>query len=76
MKAEAKDEMDVLKLQKVAACQLKSYCLGMNELMELSQKSTGILTSHQREILARMRNTIGIACGHGEPYKIWSNLVS
>ncbi len=55
MKADAKGEIDAFKLQKAAACQLKSYCLGMNQLMELSQKSTGTLTSDQSELLARLR---------------------
>jgi len=36
MKAEAKGGTDILKSQKAAAYQLKSYCLGMNQLMDWS----------------------------------------
>jgi hypothetical protein len=75
MKAEAKSETDVQKSQKAAACQLKSYCLGMNQLMELSQKSAGTLTSDQSELIPRMRNTIGKAVSamesHIKPGTIW-----
>jgi hypothetical protein len=61
MKAEAKSEIDVLKSQKAAACQLTNYCLGMDQLVEMSQRSTATLTSDQSELMARMRNTIGRA---------------
>jgi len=75
IKAEAKSEIHVLKLQKAAACQLKSYCLGMNQLMELSQKSTGTLTSDQSELMARMSNTIGIAVSAMESHHIKSGTI-
>jgi hypothetical protein len=41
--------LDALKSQKVAAYQLKSYCLGMNQLMELSGKNTANLSDEQNE---------------------------
>jgi hypothetical protein len=47
IKAEAKSGVDVLKSQKAAAYQLKSYCLGMNQLMDLSQKSTAPLPQNR-----------------------------
>ncbi len=58
MKAEAKIGVDVLKSQKASAYQLKSYCLGMNQLMDLSNRRTGNLTSEQNELMTRMKNTI------------------
>lgn len=59
MKQQAKD--DVLKSQKAASYQLKSYCLGMNQLMELSEKSTATLNSEQKKLMARMKSTLGVA---------------
>jgi hypothetical protein len=41
----------------------------MNQLMELRQQSNGTLTSDQSELLARMRNTIGIAVLAMESHK-------
>jgi hypothetical protein len=61
MKAEAKSGVYILKSQKAAAYQLKSYCLGMNQLMDLSNRPTSSLTSEQNELMARMKNTIGAA---------------
>ncbi len=59
MKQQAKD--DVLKSEKAASYQLKSYCLGMNQLMELSEKSTATLNSEQKKLMARMKSTLGVA---------------
>ncbi len=61
MKVEAKSEVDVLKSQKAATYQLKSYRLGTNQLVDLSNRCTSSLTSEQNELIARMKNTIGAA---------------
>jgi hypothetical protein len=58
MKAEAKGGTDMLKSQKAAAYQLKSYCLGMNQLMDLSGKSTDTLNEEQNILMKRMKPTI------------------
>jgi hypothetical protein len=61
MKTEAKSGLDALKSQKAAAYQLKSYCLGMNQLMELSGKNTANLSDEQNDLMARMKSTLGAA---------------
>jgi hypothetical protein len=68
MKAEAKGGTDILKSQKAAAYQLKSYCLGMNQLMDLSGKSTDTLNEEQTILIKRMKSTIGMAVGAMESY--------
>jgi hypothetical protein len=68
MKAEAKGGTDILKSQKAAAYQLKSYCLGMNQLMDLSWKSTDTLNEEQNILIMRMKSTIGMAVGAMESY--------
>jgi hypothetical protein len=68
MKAEAKGGTDVLKSQKAAAYQLKSYCLGMNQLMDLSGKSTDTLNEEQTILIKRMKSTIGMAVGAMESH--------
>jgi len=60
MKAEAKGGTDILKSQKAAAYQLKSYCLGMNQLMDLSEKSTDTLNEEQTILIKRMKSSIGM----------------
>ena len=50
-----------LKSQKAAAYRLKSYCLGMNQLMDLSNRRTGSLTSEQNELMSRIKNAFGVA---------------
>jgi hypothetical protein len=61
MKTEARSGLDALKSQKAAAYQLKSYCLGMNQLMELSGKNTANLNDEQNDLMARMKSTLGAA---------------
>ncbi len=74
MKQQAKD--DVLKSQKAASYQLKSYCLGMNQLMELSEKSTATLNSEQKKLMARMKSNPWSSCQyHGESHQVWYHLV-
>ncbi len=58
---EAKTGVDILKSQKAAAYQLKSYCLGMNQLTDLSNRRTRTLTPEQNELMGKMKNTIGVA---------------
>jgi hypothetical protein len=61
MKAEAKRGVDALKSQKAAAYQLKSYCLEMKQLMDLSNRRTGSFTSEQNELMSRRKHTIKVA---------------
>jgi hypothetical protein len=75
MKKEVKSGVDVFKSQKVAAYQLRSYCLGMNQLMDLNKRRTEKITSEQKELMARMKNTIGVAVSAMETHikagKVW-----
>jgi hypothetical protein len=61
MKTEAKSVLDAVKSQKAAAYQLKSYCLGMNQLLELSGKDTANFSDEQNDLMARMKSTLGAA---------------
>jgi hypothetical protein len=61
MKTEAKSGLDALNSQKAVAYQLKSYCLGMNQLMELSGKNTANFSDEQNDLMARMKSTLGAA---------------
>ena len=66
---------DVLKAQKAVAYQLKSYCMGMNQLIDLSKVNTATQTLEQFELVQRMKNTIGIAVstmeGHIQAGTVW-----
>jgi hypothetical protein len=61
MKTEAKSVLDAVESQKAAAYQLKSYCLGMNQLLELSGKDTANFSDEQNDLMARMKSTLGAA---------------
>jgi hypothetical protein len=65
----------VLKAQKSVAYQLKSICMGMNQLIDLSKMNGTAQSLEQFELIQRMRSTIGVAAstmeGHIQAGTLW-----
>jgi hypothetical protein len=58
---EEKGGNDVLKAQKAVAYQLKSYCMRMNQLIDLSKMKDSTASLEQSELMERMKGTIEVA---------------
>jgi hypothetical protein len=50
-----------LRSKKAVAYQLKRYCMGMNQLIDLSKMKDATASLKQSELLERMKATIGVA---------------
>ncbi len=65
MKEKKKD--DVLKVQKAVQVQLKSYCMGMKELISLKKyKKSSEDDDEERQLIERMKATVGAAVSQME----------
>ena len=60
-------EQNVLVTQKAVRVQLKSYCMGMKQLISLKKyKESSANNVEQHQLLERMKSTIGVAVGNME----------
>ncbi len=60
---------DVLKVQKAVQVQLKSYCMGMKELISLKKyKKSSEDEEEERQLIERMKATVGVAVSQMESH--------
>jgi hypothetical protein len=66
-KSRSSTEQNILATQKAVRVQLKSYCMGMKQLMSLNKyKESSANDVEQHQLLERMKSTIGVAVGNME----------